>query len=161
MSEYRDWTVPLTDSELEDHLKFFKSLPSYKDEAISTKDFPALIIEGMRYERTPEQIAAYQKYWDEHGGGKFTLTEVTSGLKSIHSTTKYFSTLYAARLDKDGDGFINAEEFKPILELFAIHDPTIAGISYEEFIKQADTNKDGKVSIEECTRWIEKHLASA
>ena len=158
--EYKDWTVPISDSELEHFLNFFKSLPSYKDEAISTKDFPALIKKGMRYERTPEQILAYQKYWDEKGGGKLTLSEATRALKSVHSTSKYFAQTYAAKFDTDGDGFISADEFKPMLELMASHDPTIAGISFEEFMEQADTNHDGKINIEECAQWIEKHSTS-
>ena len=157
--EYRDWTVPLTDSELEDLLKLFKSMPSYENEAISTKDIPAMVV-GMKYERTPEQIAAYQKYWDEKGGGKIPLADALKGFTTVHSTSKYFAETYAAKFDTDGDGFISADEFKPILELMASHDPKIAGISFEEFINEADTNHDGKVSIEECAGWIEKHTNS-
>ena len=157
--EYRDWSIPASESELEDIIALFKSQPSYKDEAISTEDFPATI-KGMRYERTPEQMTAYQKYWDDKGGGKLKLSEFVTAVKSLHSTSKYFANTYAARFDTDGDGFISADEFKPILELFATHDPAIAGISYEEFIQQADTNLDGRVNIEECARGMQKHSPS-
>ena len=159
MSGTIDWTVPLSDSELADLIKLFKSMPSYKDDAISTKDFPVMLKE-MGYERTPEQVAAYQKYWDEKSGGKLAKHEFVTAVTTLRSTSEYFAKTYAVKFDKDGDGFICADEFKPILELFSTHDPTIAGISYDEFINQSDTNKDGKVSIEECARWIEKHSAS-
>ena len=160
MSEYKDWSVPLLDSELEGLLKLFRSMPTYKNGAISTTDFPA-VIKGMRYKRTPEQTAALQKFADEKFEGKLTEDHFVTAVTTIHSTTKFFANTYAAKLDKDGDGFISADEFKPILELFATHDPATAGISYEEFISQSDTNKDGKVSIEECARWIEKHSNSS
>ena len=126
---------------------------------ISTKDFPALI-KAMRYERTPEQITGYQKFWDEKFDGKLTLDQFITAVTTIHSTTKFFVNTYAAKLDKDGDGFIRADEFKPILEHLVTHDPTITGISYENFIGQSDTYHDGRVSIEECARWIEKHSTS-
>ena len=162
MSVTIDWTVPLSDSELADLIKLFKSMPSYKDEndAISTNDFPVMLKE-MGYERTPEQTAAYQKYWDEKSGGKLTKDEFVTAVTTLRSTSEYFAKTYAVKFDTDGDGFISVDEFKPILELLSTHDPTIAGISYEEFIKQADKNNDGKVSIDECAGWIEKHSTSA
>jgi len=39
--------------------------------------------------------------------------------------------------DKDGDGFISADEFEIILETAKIHDPVRMGnISFEEFVNE-------------------------
>lgn len=41
------------------------------------------------------------------------------------------------------------------------HDPRIKDVSYEQFLKMADTNKNGKVSVSECKEWFKKNLVVA
>jgi len=51
---------------------------------------------------------------------------------------------------------ITKEELGALLEVVCKHDPKLAGTTVEQFVKEADTDPDGKVSIEECARWIQK-----
>jgi len=152
---FRDMTIPYTDQEIQDLRDIFRSLPTCTNDTILTTDFPALVI-GMRYERTPEQIQAYQKYWLERNGGKLTLADFLDSAQSVYKTSLYAKD-YAVKADKNQDGVISAEEFSSILELMQVHDPKLQGRSYEDFVKEADTNEDGEVDIEELTKWIEKY----
>jgi len=40
----------------------------------------------------------------------------------------------------------------------SLHDPKLKGITYADFVTEADTNKDGKVSIKELAGWMETHM---
>ena len=152
--EYRDMSVPYTEKELEELEALFKALPTYRDGAAETSDMAA-ICKLMRYERTPEQILAYKHYCDRNFG-KVYLDHFRANMKAIHSMS-LFCLNFATRFDTNKNGLIDKEEFEPLLELISIQDPAVANISYEEFVKQADTNVDGKVSIQECANWVEKH----
>ena len=155
-SDYRDMSVPMTEEELENMVQIFKSMPTFKDDSILSSDIPA-VLERVRYKRTPEQVEAYKKHWDILFGGKIPLKEAISIFQAIHERRKWFMVC-AAHLDADKNGFIDAEEFKHMFELTASHDPTVAGVTYEQFMIEADVNHDGKISIEECADWIEKRV---
>ena len=49
-------------------------------------------------------------------------------------------------------------EFDSVLELLLSHEPATSTLTFEQFTEEADTNKDGKVSLQECAEWIERHL---
>ena len=152
--EYRDMSIPYTEKELEELEVLFKALPTFRDGAVETSDMAA-ICKMMRYERTPEQVLAYKDYWDR-AFGKVYLDHFMANMKVIHSMSLFCREL-ALRFDTNKNGLIDKEEFEPLLKLISAQDPAVASISYEEFVKEADTNLDGKVSIEECARWVEKH----
>lgn len=157
-SEYRDMTIPYTEKELEYLVQFFKSLPSYKNDAASVGDFPE-ILKGLKFKRSPEQVQAYQNYWKQLNGGTISLSDFVATVKSLHNRMEVYHQ-YASRFDTDKDGLIDAEEFKHVWAFFSAHDPTVAGLTYEEFMKEADTNRDGHISIQECAEWIEKRAPS-
>ena len=79
-----------------------------------------------------------------------------ANMKVMHSMSLFFREV-ALKFDTNKNGLIDKDEFEPLLKLISIQDPAVSNISFEEFVKEADTNLDGKVSIEECVHWIEKH----
>ena len=135
----------------------FPSLPSYKpDGTIASSDIPELC-EKLGWERTPEQLKAYQDYWDEHHGGRAHYELGTSiGVKS-HTTGPWFREFVTA-CDRNGDGYIQKEDFELFFKIFNAHHPG-SKASYNDFIKEADVNQDGKVSIDEAVAWVEKQNA--
>jgi len=86
------------------------------------------------------------------------MAEFLNTMRNIHDTPKWMKAR-AACWDKNGDGFISLEELEEFLTYTASHDPRVTGVDYETFVKEADTNADGKVSIDEFCTWIEKHLS--
>ena len=157
--DYRDMSVPYSEEELECVVKIFKSMPTLKDDSIASTEISALM-EAMRYKRTPEQSAAYTKHWDLLFGGRIPLNEWILIFRGIHERKKWF-LVAASHLDRDKNGVIDAEEFKYMFELTASHDPSVAGVTYEQFVEEADINHDGQTSIEECADWIEKRSEAA
>ena len=152
---YRDLSIPLSEEELASMVKIFKSMPTFEDDTISSIDSSA-VLKAMDFRRSPEQHSAYEKYWDSHFGGRIPLQEAILIFKSLHEIRKWFRVL-AAHFDRNKDGFIDAGEFKDVLELSVTHDPTLAGLTYEQFVKEANVNNDGRVSIEQCADWMENH----
>ena len=57
------------------------------------------------------------------------------------------------RYDKDGDGFVTHQELKDFATKRRL---SITDMEIEEMIKDADTNKDGKVSFEEYKAMMNK-----
>jgi len=66
----------------------------------------------------------------------------------------------AAVFDKDGNGFISEDEYEEVVKVIKAHDPIFKELSFEEFVKEADTNKDGKVDVEELGNCINNSLKS-
>ena len=153
--EYRDMTVPFSEKELADLEAFFKTLPSYKDGEISSSDLPAFFKE-MRFKRSPEELLLCQNFWDKNFGGQISLDNCFALVKSVHKTSHFFREA-ASTVDKNKNGQIDADEFKDVLEIILTIDPGVKSLTYEQFVQEADTNRDGKVSIQECADWIEKH----
>ena len=156
---YRDMSIPLTEEELEDVVKLFKSMPTFTDDSIASADSDTML-KAMNIQRSPEQLAAYRKHWDSFFGGRIPMKEAISIFKTLHERQKWF-VVCAAHFDRNNDGFIDAGEFKDLLELSTTHDPTLAGLTYENFVEEADANHDGKITIQECADWIEKHAPPA
>ena len=158
-TDYRDMSVPYSEEELASVVEIFKSLPTFENDSIASTDM-AVLIERMRYKRTPEQNAAYKKYWDLLFGGRIPLNIWLLIFKAIHERKKWY-LVAATHLDTNKNGFIDPEDFKYMLDLTLAHDPTVAGLTYEQFVQEADLNEDGKVSIEESAEWIEKRASAA
>jgi Ca2+-binding EF-hand superfamily protein len=155
----RDWSKPYTEAELENLKEVFSSMPSFEPGGWAKASDIPLLIQGMDYPRTPEQVKAYQEYWETHCGGIVTLEEFIQHASQLHETSK-FAREYALRFDMDGNGYISADEFAALMSLMVEHDPRLPRKSYEEFVDDADKDEDGKVSIDECTRWIEENITT-
>jgi Ca2+-binding EF-hand superfamily protein len=157
---YCDFSTPLTEEDLEEMRNIFMSMPTYRasDSSISTEDFAGMQIK-MRYERSPEQVQGYAEYWNKHNNGRLQMEEYLDLCATTHRTS-VLSYVNALRADKDKNGIITMEEFVDILKLMAVHDPKLGGKTYEDFVREADTHKNGKVSLDECAAWIEGQSAS-
>jgi len=163
---WRDMSVPYKEEEYEGLREIFRTMPSYKDGYILSSDF-ADIFNRLRYNRTPEQVEAYVVWWDHAQDGKMYIDQYLEILTSVHTTSK-FTKLYVEIIDKNKNGYIGAEEFDHLMTLLPHHDQKLIGKtsddffaegskSYEEFVTEADTNKDGIVDTEECAGWIAKY----
>jgi len=155
MVEYRDMSIPYTEEELQALRELICSLPTYKDGNVYADDIPA-VVKAMRYERTPEQIQAYDKYWRESFGGSMAVDSFIDYARGVHKT-HLIAREFVRDMDKDKNGFISANEFACILQCLGSHDPKLKDKTFEDFVKEADTNRDGVVDIEECVKWIEKY----
>jgi len=111
----------------------------------------------MDYPRTEEQIASYETYWEKLFEGRVPLEEWISACRYLHNL-RQVAIDRAAAFDTDGDGIISLTEFEEIMKIAIIHAPKLQGLTYGDFVTEADTNKDGKVSIEELAGWMETHV---
>jgi len=156
---YRDFSKPYTEEELQEQREMFRALPTFKDGIIQSTDVPALIV-GMRWQRTPEQVAAYEEYVRVGMGGTLTEDSFIDIIQGLRRTSSFMRVL-AVDCDKDKDGLISAEDFENILKILIVSDPRLTGKSYADFVEEADTNKDGAVDIEECVAWILEHAPNS
>ena len=150
-------STPYTKEELEAIRTHFRNMASYKDNTISSKELPELL-EKMDYHRTPEQVAVYIKNWEDRYNEVIPLSEFMAICESFHDTSG-IARNRAAVFDKNGDGFISDDEFEEVMQLLLSHDPRLKRTSFEDFVASADTNKDGKVSVDELAVWLEQFLS--
>jgi Ca2+-binding EF-hand superfamily protein len=131
-------------------------MPSYNAEtdSVNTKDIP-LLPEAMGWERTEAQIQKYLEHFQKFNGGILPMSDYLSYLSVQHDPDLHLTKLIKA-YDLDNNGFISAEEFTFVMSYFLTHDPTLSPTTYEELLRQADTNKDGKISVAELQAWIQK-----
>ena len=61
---------------------------------------------------------------------------------------------YFRHFDRNGDGFITADELKAVMRTFGERELTDEEV--ESMIAEADTNKDNKISIEGKTRLLKR-----
>lgn len=80
-----------------------------------------------------------------------------NAVRTLHDPS-LAAMFHAKKFDKNGDGFIQENEFLSLLELMITHEPKLTGKVFTDFVIEADTNKDGKVSIQECADWIAKYM---
>jgi len=153
--EWRDMSVPYKEEEYEGLLEIFRTMPSYKDGYILSSDFGD-IFNRLRYKRTPEQVEAYVAWWDRAQGGKMYTDQYLEILTTVHTTSRV-SKLLSEIIDKNKNGYIDVAEFDYLMTLLSNHDSKLAGKKYEDFVAEADTNKDGRVNTTECAAWIAKY----
>jgi len=153
----RDPNKPYSEQELND-LKFaFRSLPTHftntnSEDFIRTSDFP-LLLKLTNLDKTPEQLAGYIKFFDDNHGGILPLSDFINNASTQHDSKKMLQAM-ARAFDKNGDEFISASELSELTKVLRIHDPKMNKIPFEKFLEEADTDNDGKVSIDECDEWI-------
>ncbi|OXA48266.1 Calmodulin-like protein 4 [Folsomia candida] len=136
----------------------FRKMLSYngKDESISISDLGTFFA-AIGYIYTPEQLKEYENYSNRLLGGRFPLDLIVKSLAFIDDAEELLK-IHINALDQDKDGFIDESEFKTILITLRAHmgQGDYANVDYAQFVKEADTNKDGKISIDEAVEWFVK-----
>jgi len=154
-----DFSKPLSTDDLQELEKMFRGLATFNSSDggwLPASSIPELV-KTMGYSRTEEQVLAYQEHFQTYHGGVLTLKEFLEVAATLHKT-RLFAKEYASKFDTNGSGFISAEEYAMLMTVLVKHDPRLPKKSFEEFLAEADTNQDGKVSLEECSQWIEENL---
>lgn len=148
-----DMTKPYTEEELEGVKAIFRSMPSYVERVSSTDT--ALLIKRLGWPRSPAQTQAYIDYWNKFFDGVIPLPFLLQICRHLHDSLQLMREA-VKECDKDGNGYISKDEFGLLLSYLVIHDPNVKSTPFDQFVKEADTNKDGLVSIDECVAWVEK-----
>jgi Ca2+-binding EF-hand superfamily protein len=132
----------------------FRALKSYKTESISGDELGALF-RAVGYERSDAQTKKYIEYINGVHGGRIELKDFYRYMSTQHDPAQIL-VKFVHDFDKDKDGYISAEEFKYVLETVEIHDPSVktGPVSFQDLLREADTNKDGKISIAEMVAWL-------
>lgn len=140
----------------------FKKLPSYTETEdggyILSSDVLSLA-SAMNYDRPPDQLKMLMQFYDKYNEGKLPFTVYVDAIAHAHDM-RYSAKITATMADTDGNGFISADEYHDMYELLLMHNPKLKAIPFETFLQEADTNKDGLVSIEECLEWLTIQLKS-
>lgn len=144
--------------ELEKFRKVFRTVPSY-EESISSKDLISYL-QSINFIKPQETYQKYIEYSDKILGGRFELTQIMKYFRAQHDP-RLLMNEYLINFDRNNDGYVSKEEFEFGMETIRFHDPRVKNISYENFVKEADTNKDGKISASECKDWLNKNLVPA
>ncbi|XP_021965900.1 uncharacterized protein LOC110861096 [Folsomia candida] len=133
----------------------FKKMPTFNDDKIDVTDLNVFFA-NMSYTCTDEQKAAYNKYLRDYHNRKLPLDLAVACLAVIDDPKEMMRHNVTA-LDENKDGYIDESEFKSIVQMMLIHDPAFPKVDYSKFFKEADTNRDGQVSIAEAVEWIGKN----
>ena len=152
----RDINKPYTASELEDLRQGFKSLPTYENGYIRTSDYKALF-DIIDWGFSEEKIQSIANLSETFYDGKLELEDCINYAQRAYNPS-LLARAHAVNFDLDKDGYISAEEYEGILKCLRVMYPSapFANKTYEDFVLEADVNKDGKVNIDECTAWLEK-----
>ncbi|OXA49891.1 uncharacterized protein LOC110854576 isoform X2 [Folsomia candida] len=132
-----------------------KQMPTFSDNAIDVADMDAFL-QALGMDATKEQRDGYVTFFREVYNGKLPLDVCVASLGVINDT-KELVRVHVAAIDKDNDGLIDESEFKAIFPFLLKHDPSYPRIEFDDFVKEADANKDGKVSVNEAVEWFCKH----
>ncbi|OXA36969.1 uncharacterized protein LOC110862756 isoform X2 [Folsomia candida] len=132
----------------------FKKLATYngKDETCQVCDLGPLLT-ALVYICTPEQFTGYVNLWITNYNGIIPMDVIAKLVASIDDNVELMR-IHVTAGDRDKNGFIDEAEFKNIVPVLLAHNPDFPRVDYEDFVKQADTNKDGKVSIDEAVEWF-------
>ncbi|XP_035715913.1 uncharacterized protein LOC118439013 [Folsomia candida] len=135
----------------------FKKMESYNptDKTIKVADFENLLVKALNYPTTPEQAAIYKKMWDGPFGGVIPLDVFPDKWVARGDDVEMMRILIHA-MDRDKNGFVDSEELHTIANALFAHNPSFRKTDYGKFVVEADTNQDGKVSIEEAVVWFAK-----
>ncbi|XP_021958907.1 calmodulin-like protein 5 [Folsomia candida] len=133
----------------------FKNMPTFRDATIDVEDMDAFLA-TLGFTCTKEQRDGYVAFFRDVHSGKLTYEVCISALAVINDT-KELVRIHVAAIDKDHDGFIDESEFKAVFPFLLTHDPSYPRVEFATFVKEADTNQDGKVSIDEAVEWFCKN----
>jgi len=102
-----------------------------------------------------EQLKIYRPMWDKYNNGRIPVDAFLDKMRVMHDT-KGVVQWVVKMADRNHDGFISEDEYQEILGMLAEYDPktAVASTSYRNMCAEADANRDGKISLEECGAWI-------
>eukprot|EP01121_Diplochlamys_sp_Union-15-3_P004867 TRINITY_DN1506_c0_g1_i1.p1 TRINITY_DN1506_c0_g1~~TRINITY_DN1506_c0_g1_i1.p1 ORF type:complete len:159 (+),score=37.75 TRINITY_DN1506_c0_g1_i1:111-587(+) len=151
----------LSDEEIKGMEKAFQSVKSYKDGKIDIADY-GIFLTAVHFPHSPEQLVEYQNYLKATNSDGRVSFEQFANIAKVQHDPKEVLKVYAKDFDFDKNGFISPEEFQVGIKTLHLHDPEHFGdnlaIPFAQFLKEADTNNDGKISIQELEAWLEKHM---
>lgn len=147
-----------SEEEIEHFRKVFRKVPSH-EETISSKDLISYL-QSIHFIKPLETYQKYIEYSDKILGGRFEITQIMKYIRAQHDP-RLLMNEYLINFDRNNDGYVSKEEFEFGMETIRVHDPRVKNISYENFLKEADANKDGKISVSECKDWLSKNLKVA
>jgi len=162
---YKPNSEPYTEAELTEILAGLRSLQTYKYEHetgkggfVPSSELPELL-RLMKTEPLPEAIQSYSVFWDKYYNGRIYLEALADALRIAHNNEDAV-TFMINSADKDKNGFISEDEFGDILKILEHYNTRLTGLNstFHNFIVEADTDKDGRVSLEECKVWIQNKL---
>ncbi|OXA41465.1 Parvalbumin beta [Folsomia candida] len=94
-----------------------------------------------------------KKMWDGPFGGVIPLDVFADKWVARGDDVEMMRILIHA-MDRDKNGFVDSDEFHTITNTLFAHNPSFRKTDYGKFVVEADTNQDGKVSIEETVVWF-------
>lgn len=147
-----------SEEDIEKFRKVFRTVPSY-EESISSKDLIPYL-QSINYIKPLATYQKYIEYADRILGGRFEITQIMKYIRVEHDPCLLMNE-YLANFDRNNDGYVSKEEFEFGMETLRVHDPRIRHVSYQNFLKEADANRDGKISVSECKDWLNRNLVVA
>lgn len=145
-----------TEEDIEKFRKIFRTVPSY-EESISSKDVIPFL-QSINYIKPLETYQKYIEYADKILGGRFEIGQLMKYVRVQHDP-RLLMNEYLANFDRNNDGYVSKEEFEYGMETLRVHEPRIGNVSYKDFVKEADVNGDGKISVAECKDWLDKNIS--
>jgi len=116
---------------------------------------------GFKLSHRYAGLQRFIQFADLNYGGKIRLEDAIRYVSTFYNPS-LTAHAHAINFALDKDGFISTSEFETILEILRIVYPNskLPGKTFQQFVKEADSNNDGKVSIDECADWTTKFTAS-
>jgi len=103
------------------------------------------LLKDMKVELTDDELKDILNDVDEDGSGKIEFNEFKKFMTREMSEAQRLKEIFEL-FDSDGDGYITIPELKRTLKQ-CDYDVTDEGV--EKIMKEADANKDGKISFDE------------
>ncbi|OXA46319.1 parvalbumin alpha [Folsomia candida] len=134
----------------------FRKLPTYDSatDTIKVTDLEGLL-QALKFIYTAEQLEQYHNYWTELFDRIIPL-ELLVATFGCHDDHNELMRIHVTALDADKNGYIDENEFKTLMKVLLLHNPNLPKVDYAQFVKEADANKDGKISIDEAVEWFVK-----
>src|SRR5687768_15650190 len=123
--QWRDPFAPFSEEEFETlRTEIYPSLPTFRKEdwSIGSEDIEETY-RKLRWPRTPEQIAAYQRYTIHDLGGRVTFDAAKGLMSVVHEGIPWFRH-YLTISDINKDGFLERCDFQRHIDTFKAHYPT-------------------------------------
>jgi len=109
------------------------------------KDDLKKLLKDMKVDLTDDELKDILNDVDEDGSGKIEFNEFKKFMTREMSEAQRLKNIFNI-FDSDGDGYITIPELKRTLKQC---DYNVTNEGVEKIMKEADINKDGKISFEE------------